>query len=358
MTPFLRSTAVVAFFGLFSPLLAHAQHTAMPAGMTHEQHMAQMKKDAEMKQHGNLAMGFDQDKTTHHFNLTADGGSIAVEANDATDGASRDQIRAHLREIAAAFRQGDFQKPFMTHSEVPPGVVAMQRLKAEIAYTFEETARGGIVRISTRNVKARAALHEFLTYQIKEHATGDPVSLQNGAAHSPDHGAQTGGAHAAPATQADHFGRHFDNADEWAKSFDDPARDEWQMPARVIDALQLKSGQLVADIGAGTGYFTVRLAKSPAAPRVYAVDIEPSMVEYVRQRAVREGLKNVVAVQAGADGTNLPEPVDIVLVVDTYHHIPNRVAYFTALKTRMKPGSRLAIVDFLPHQIFLVYGGK
>lgn len=394
MTALLRSTAVFVFFGLFFAPMAHAQHTAMPAGMSHEQHMAQMKKDAEMKQHGNLAMGFDQDKTTHHFNLTAEGGSIAVEANDPADGTSRDQIRAHLREIAGAFRQGDFQKPFMTHSEVPPGVLAMQRLKSELAYTFEETARGGIVRISTGNAEARAALHEFLTYQIKEHATGDPVSLPNGAARSPDHGAQTAGAPTAPATQADHFGRHFDNADEWAKSFDDPARDEWQLPARVIDALQLKSGQLVADIGAGTGYFTVRLAKSPAAPRVYAVDIEPSMVEYVKQRAVREGLKNVVAVQAGADRTNLPEPVDLVLVVDTYHHIPNRVAYFTALKTRMKQGARLAIVDFrknspegppvefrftpdqisaelaeagfslqashdfLPRQIFLIYGVK
>ncbi|HLG55354.1 MAG TPA: methyltransferase domain-containing protein [Vicinamibacterales bacterium] len=393
MSPLLRSTAFFAFFGLFLAPTAHAQHTAMPAGMSHEQHMAQMKKDAEMKQHGNLAMGFDQDRTTHHFNLTADGGSIAVEANDPADAAIRDQIRAHLREIAVAFRQGDFQKPFMTHSEVPPGVPAMQRLKAEIAYTFAETARGGIVRIATANVEARAAVHEFLTYQIKEHATDDPVSLQNAPGHTPDHAAQKG-AHDAPGAQADHFGRHFDNADEWAKSFDDPARDEWQMPARVIDALELKSGQIVADIGAGTGYFTVRLAKSPAAPRVYAVDIEPSMVEYVRQRAVREGLKNVVAVQAGADGTNLPEPVDIVLVVDTYHHIPNRVAYFTALKTRMKPGSRLAIVDFrkgapsgppeefrftpnqisaelaqagfalqtshdfLPHQMFLVYGGK
>jgi SAM-dependent methyltransferase len=146
--------------------------------------------------------------------------------------------------------------------------------------------------------------------------------------------------------EADHFGRHFDNAEEWAKSFDDPARDHWQMPARVIDALQLKSGQLVADVGAGTGYFTVRLAKSPAAPKVYAVDIEPSMVEYVTRRAAREGLKNVAAVQAGPDRTNLPEPVDLVLIVDTYHHIPNRVAYFTALKTRMKPGARLAIIDF------------
>ena len=197
MTPFLRSTAVVAFFGLFSPLLAHAQHTAMPAGMTHEQHMAQMKKDAEMKQHGNLAMGFDQDKTIHHFNLTADGGSIAVEANDAADGASRDQIRAHLREIAVAFRQGNFEKPFVTHSEVPPGVPAMQRLKTEIAYTFAETDRGGSVRIATANAEARAALHEFLSYQIKEHATGDPVSLQNAPGHTPDHAAQKD-AHDAP----------------------------------------------------------------------------------------------------------------------------------------------------------------
>ena len=201
-------------------------------------------------------------------------------------------------------------------------------------------------------------------------------------------------AHAQHTPKADHFGRHFDNAEEWAKNFDDPARDDWQMPARVIDALQLKPGQLVADIGAGTGYFTVRLAKSPASPKVYAVDIERSMVEYVTKRAMRDGLKNVFAVQAGAEGTNLPEPVDLVLVVDTYHHIPNRVAYFTALKALMKPGARLAIIDFrkgapsgppeefrftpdqistelgaagftlqtshdfLPRQIFLVYGAK
>ena len=61
---------------------------------------------------------------------------------------------------------------------------------------------------------------------------------------------------------------------------------------------------------------------------------------------MREGLKNVVAVNAGADRTNLPEPVDVVLIVDTYHHLPNRVAYFTALKALMKPSAQLAIVDF------------
>jgi ubiquinone/menaquinone biosynthesis C-methylase UbiE len=143
-----------------------------------------------------------------------------------------------------------------------------------------------------------------------------------------------------------HMEHRFDDAEKWAKSFDDPARDEWQMPARIIETLAIARGQVVADIGAGTGYFTVRLAKAAAAPKVYAVDIEKSMVEYVRQRASKEGLTNVTAVQGGADRANLPEPVDLVLIVDTYHHIPNREAYFAALRKSMKSSARLAIIDF------------
>ncbi len=174
------------------------------------------------------------------------------------------------------------------------------------------------------------------------------------------------GTHNPGGAQADHFGRHFDSAADWVEVFD----------------------------GAGTGYFSVRLARSLAAPTVYAVDIEPSMVAHLAQRAKQEGLANVRAVLGGADRTNLPEAVDLVLVVDTFHHIPSRVAYFTALKARMKPGARLAIIDFrkgapsgppeefrftpdqvsaelakagfslrasddfLPHQHFLVYGVK
>ena len=154
------------------------------------------------------------------------------------------------------------------------------------------------------------------------------------------HGAPT------PAAQGGHMDHRFEDAEKYAKQFDDPARDAWQMPARVIDALALRTGQSVADVGAGTGYFTVRLAKSPAAPRVFAVDIEKSMVDYLIQRATKEGLKNVIAVQAGADRTNLPEAVDLVLIVDTYHHIADRRAYFWELRKSMKPGARLAIIDF------------
>lgn len=146
----------------------------MPAGMTHEQHMAQMKRDAETKQRGEVAMGFDQDTTSHHFTMTDEGGAIAVNVNDPADQEGLRQIRTHLQEIAVAFRQGDFGKPLATHSQLPPGVPVMQRLKDAIAYTFEETATGGIVRIATSSAEARSAIHEFLTYQVTEHKTGDP----------------------------------------------------------------------------------------------------------------------------------------------------------------------------------------
>ena len=148
-------------------------------------------------------------------------------------------------------------------------------------------------------------------------------------------------------SHADHLERHFDPK-ESAVRFDDPARDMWQLPDRVIAELDLKRGQTVADIGAGTGYFTVRLAKSETAPKVYAADIEPSMVSYLRERAAKEGLTNVTAVQAAADSPNLPEPVDLILIVDTYHHIGDREAYFRRLAKSIKPGGRLVIIDFTP----------
>jgi cyclopropane fatty-acyl-phospholipid synthase-like methyltransferase len=143
----------------------------------------------------------------------------------------------------------------------------------------------------------------------------------------------------------DHMQHKFDDPERFAKSFDDPARDAWQMPSRVIDALALEPGMTVADIGAGTGYFTSRLAKVPGV-KVLAADIEPKMVEYLARRAAAEKASNVTAVLAGATSPNLPEPVDVILVVDTYHHLPDRPAYFRALRASLRPGGRIAIVDF------------
>lgn len=143
----------------------------------------------------------------------------------------------------------------------------------------------------------------------------------------------------------DHMEHKFDDPARYAKAFDDPARDAWQMPARVIDALTLKPGMKVADVGAGTGYFSMRLARTPGVS-VFAVDVEPKMVEYLKQRAATEKLPNVTPVLAAAASPKLPEPVDVVLVVDTFHHLPSRPSYFRELRRSLKPGGRVAIVDF------------
>ena len=147
-------------------------------------------------------------------------------------------------------------------------------------------------------------------------------------------------------TKPDHMQHRFDDPERYAKSFDDPARDEWQMPSRVIEALALSPRMSVADIGAGTGYFSVRLAKAIPAGTVYAVDVERSMLEHIRKRASTEGLKNVVTVRASGGSPNLPRPVYVVMVVDTYHHLPNRPTYFRELGKSLVTGGRVAIIDF------------
>lgn len=144
---------------------------------------------------------------------------------------------------------------------------------------------------------------------------------------------------------SDHMERRFPDPAEFAKRFDDPSRDEWQKPGRVIAALQLKPGQRVADIGAGTGYFSVRLAR--CGLRVYAVDTEKAMADYLRARASKEGLKDIrVVYRPGADNISLPAAVDVALLVNVWHHIPDRAAYARKLSASLKPGGRVAIIDF------------
>ena len=159
-----------------SPRLA-AQHPSMPPGMTHEEHLAQLARAAEMKARGAAAMGFDQDAAVHHFLLTREGGIILVEATSASDAATRDAVRAHLRTIAADFAAGNFQAPLATHAETPPGVPLMRAWKSAITYTFELTSNGGQVRIVTSTADVRNAIHAFLRYQIVEHKTGDPLDV-------------------------------------------------------------------------------------------------------------------------------------------------------------------------------------
>jgi SAM-dependent methyltransferase len=149
------------------------------------------------------------------------------------------------------------------------------------------------------------------------------------------------GAHSGPG-----YHRSFDQAERWSKEFDNPSRDEWQRPEEVLDALNLGPAAWVADVGAGTGYFSARIARRIPEGKLFAVDIEPDMVRYLGERANREHLGVLVPVLASATSSNVPEQVDLVLVVDTYHHIDDRIAYFAKLRASLRPGGRLAIVDF------------
>jgi hypothetical protein len=139
--------------------------------------MSQHQMD-EMNKRGDKHMGFDHLKTTHHFLLANDGGSILVEANDVKDTDSRDQIRRHLRHIAMMFSEGNFEVPMLIHEKTPPGSETMKQLKGAIDYQFNETERGASIRISTSNSQALKAVHEFLRFQITEHKTGDPLEIK------------------------------------------------------------------------------------------------------------------------------------------------------------------------------------
>ena len=141
----------------------------------HAQHAAQSHQ-AVVETHGDKAMGFPHDKTTHHFLLAADGGAINVTVNDPRDKADTTAIRSHLKHIAMMFSNGDFSAPMFVHDSVPPGTTTMKLMKAAIHYNYEDTPSGGRVRIQTDDPIAVAAIHDFLRFQITEHQTGDPLA--------------------------------------------------------------------------------------------------------------------------------------------------------------------------------------
>jgi hypothetical protein len=123
-------------------------------------------------------MGFSHEKTTHHFHLLAHGGAIEIKSNEATDAASQEVIRRHLAMIAVKFSEGDFAIPMFIHATVPPGVETMKRLKSKITYEAENTERDAQLRMTTHDAKALAAIHNFLSFQIHDHQTGDSLEVQ------------------------------------------------------------------------------------------------------------------------------------------------------------------------------------
>jgi len=138
----------------------------------------------------------------------------------------------------------------------------------------------------------------------------------------------------------------FSDAERWARVFEDSARDVWQRPEEVIATLDLQPTDRIADIGSATGYFPVRFARVATQGQVYGIDIEPNMVDYLNERAHEENLDNLVSILGTPDDPKIPEPVDIIFICDTYHHIQNRVTYFQQLKSYLRKPGKIVIVDF------------
>jgi SAM-dependent methyltransferase len=143
-------------------------------------------------------------------------------------------------------------------------------------------------------------------------------------------------------------GGRFGDADGWSRWLDSPIRDAWQKPDEVIAALGLARNAVVAEIGSGTGYFAVRLARAVPDGRVYGADIEPGMVEHLAGRAAAEKIPNLIALQATREGPGLPEPVDLVLLVNVQGLTVNPGNYFQRLRASLRPGARVAVIAYRP----------
>lgn len=161
--------------------------------------------------------------------------------------------------------------------------------------------------------------------------------------------ALAGGARAEDKGHHDATVRHsFHDVQHWVKVFDDPGRDEWQKPVELVGALALRPGMTVADVGAGTGYFSRHLSAAVGeGGTVLAIDVEPNLVVHLRARAEEEKTANVVPVLGSLDNPRIPNgKADLVLIVDTLHHVDDRPAYLRRLRASLAPGGRIAVVDF------------
>jgi ubiquinone/menaquinone biosynthesis C-methylase UbiE len=151
----------------------------------------------------------------------------------------------------------------------------------------------------------------------------------------------------APHTREEMERRHRDTK-AYIAMLEGPARDGYQKPDEVVKALGLKGGETIADIGSGSGYFTLRLARAVGdTGHVYGVDIDPEMIRYLNRRIRASGLRNVQTVLSEPDDPLLPDrSIDRILIVNTWHHIENQERYLALLKKLLTPGGQIVMIDY------------
>lgn len=156
------------------------------------------------------------------------------------------------------------------------------------------------------------------------------------------------GSLSAQTVRSEHDGHrlHSDPA-AYIAALEDPARDAYQKPHEVITALDLKKGEIIADIGAGSGYFTLRLARHVGRKgHVYGVDISPDMILHLNKRIAEAGLLNVSSILAEPADPLLPRPVDRFFIVDVWHHVEDQAGYLSLMTKLLKPRGQIVMIDF------------
>ena len=140
--------------------------------------------------------------------------------------------------------------------------------------------------------------------------------------------------------------RPFENAADYIAFLDRADRAAWQKPDAVVAALGLRGDEILADVGAGSGYFTFRFARALPRGRVLAIDVDPEMVRHIHHTAMTDGLANVEAVLTKPDDPGVPATAGVVFICDVLHHVPQPAAWLAKIFGAVRPGTRLAIVEF------------
>jgi arsenite methyltransferase len=156
-------------------------------------------------------------------------------------------------------------------------------------------------------------------------------------------------AHAQDAVKRDEHQMHRLHRDPkaYVRALEDPKRDAYQKPHEVIGALGLKPGEVIVDIGAGSGYFTFHLARHVGVKgKIYAVDISPDMILHLNRRIRDSKVTNIVPILADADDPLLPESVNRFFICDVWHHVENQPKYLALMKKMLKPDGNIVMIDF------------